>query len=270
MNRTIQIQGRLPNATLPGDFRPEATTTVSVGALPSNELAEPFIITYNGQPVGVAGLPNGPRTATRSGGVLSPQTDPAALAPVSARDASGDGGVDPYAVALYLRDHVPLPNVQVRANPGLGMVAVPGWFWVEGYDGGAFGASRTVNIPPDVGPEVPVTVVSANDPRRQGTSFTVSVNLRTTSYGWTFGDGAALVTTSLGKPYPRASDIRHTYGQSSLRFPRGFPVEVATTFAAAYRVDGGPERGLQPITHVYSASYPVQESQSILMRLAAR
>lgn len=178
---------------------------------------------------------------------------------------SGNGAsTDPREVALDALGHLPLPNIQLRANPGLGLVSMPGWFWVEGYDGSAFGTSRTVDIPPEVGADVPVDVVPADDPRREGSSFTVEVRVWPTDYDWSFGDGASLSTRSLGKPYPMQSDIQHVYEFSSLPFPEGFPVRLVVEFAAEYRVNGGEPQGLPSIRRSYEIGYRVQEVQSVL------
>ena len=178
---------------------------------------------------------------------------------------SGNGGsTDPREVALDALGHVPLPNAQIRVNPALGLVAMPGWFWVEGYDGSSFGTSRTVSVPPEVGPEVPTSVVPANDSRRQGSSFSVEVRIWPTRYEWSFGDGTSVVSLSLGKPYPARSDIQHTYEYSSLRFPNGFPVWLTVDFAAEFRVNGGAPQGLPTIWRTYQSAYRVQEVQPVL------
>jgi hypothetical protein len=185
--------------------------------------------------------------------------------PVPAAPPAGNGGsTDPYQVALNLLDHVPLPNVQINENPALGLVNLPGWFWISEYDGKPFGASQTVIVPPAVGPNVPITQVPANDPRRQSTSFTVSVEVWPTSYQWTFGDGASLATQSLGQSYPAQSDIQHVYQYSSLQTQSGFPIQVTVVFAAQYQVNGGAGQGLPPMSRTYTAAYQVQEAQSLL------
>jgi len=148
--------------------------------------------------------------------------------------------VNPASVAAELLDHVPVPAITVGINPGVGLVALPSWFWVEGYDG------------------LPITASDTLD----GT--TVEVEITPTSYHWTFGDGAALESTSLGQHYPEESDIRHTYEQSSLSVGGTFPVSVEITFSARYRVDGGPWQPLDPITRSFTTAYPVQQLQSIL------
>jgi hypothetical protein len=151
-------------------------------------------------------------------------------------------------------------------NPGLGLVALPSWYWVEGYDGQPFGESRTINIPPEVSAQVPLTEVPADDPRRQGRSFTVQVRVWGSRYDWDFGDGGKLTTGSLGKAYPQESDVQHTYQYSSLRYPGGFPGRLRIEYAAEFRVDGGGPQGLPAVRRTYEAAFPVQEIQTVLVR----
>ncbi len=148
--------------------------------------------------------------------------------------------VDPAAVAAELLDHVPVPDITIGVNPTTGLVAVPSWFWVEGYDGAPIVASDTLG------------------------DVTVEVEITPTRYRWSFGDGATLQTTSLGQAYPQESDIRHTYEQSSLSVGGSFSVTVEISFSARYRVNGGPWEPLDPITRAFTAAYPVQQLQSIL------
>lgn len=204
---------------------------------------------------------------------LSTQTSPDAVrfgappgepAPQAAAPAGGGVTLDPREVALDTLEQVPLPDIRIRMNPSLGMVAMPGWFWVEGYDGRPFGLSRTVDVPAEVGAEVPVDVVPADDPRRRGSSFTVDVRVWASRYEWNFGDGASLVAQSLGRPYPSESDIKHTYEYSSLRFPGGFPVRLTVEYSAEYRVNGGAPQPLPAVRRTYEAAYRVQEVQPVL------
>ena len=148
--------------------------------------------------------------------------------------------VDPESMAAVLRDHVPVPDIAVGVNPATGLVAMPSWFWIEGYDGSRIRTSDTLG------------------------DVTVEVEIRPTGYRWSFGDGTALETDSVGEAYPQVSDIRHTYQQSSLADGGAFRVTVRITFSVRYRVDGGPWESLDPITRSFSAAYPVQQLQSIL------
>jgi len=219
----------------------------------------PYTLYVDNKFQGIVWIPNNSTTSNVHFG------PPPAQPSVPPNPPAGNGAsTDPYQVALDLLDHVPLPNILIKTNPALGLVHLPGWFWVAGYDGKPFGTSRTVTIPPAVGPNVPFTQVPANDPRRQPTFFTVSVRVWPTRYQWSFGDGTGLVTDSLGKAYPAESDIRHTYNFSSLHFRHGFPIQLTVVFDAQYQVNGGAPRGLPPMAHDYTADYPVQEAQAIL------
>lgn len=154
--------------------------------------------------------------------------------------ASAPVVVDPRAVAMAVLQRIPLPNVVIRMNPSLGLVAMPGWFWGEGYNGEPFGGSATVG------------------------AYTVAVEVEPVSYTWDFGDGTTLVSDSLGKPYPAESDIQHTYQYSSLHYASGFPIRLTIQFAASFSVNGGPAEPLSGMTRTYTGSYRVQEVQSIL------
>ena len=148
--------------------------------------------------------------------------------------------VDPEAVAASVLGIVPLPPIEVRANPEVGLVAVPSWFWLEGYDGSTLTGSRTLG------------------------NITIDVEITPTSYGWSFGDGASLQTVSLGRPYPQESDLRHTYEQSSLGAGGTFEVQVDITFDARYRVNGGAWLPLDPVVQSFTRDYAVQQLQSVL------
>lgn len=148
--------------------------------------------------------------------------------------------VDPVAIAAEVFGIVPLPPIRVGANPGVGLVAMPSWFWIDGYDGRRLSGSRAIGL----------TVVE--------------VEIWPANYHWSFGDGAALDTLSVGRPYPEESDVRHTYEQSSLRAGGTFSTQLEISFAAQFRVNGGPWQPLAPVVQTYSRAYPVQQLQSVL------
>ena len=228
--------------------------------LQQNPGKTPYALYINNQLQGFIWIPNASDSQPVQFG--APPANQAIPGPPPAGNGSS---TDPYQVALSLLDHVPLPDIQIKENPALGLVNLPGWFWVEGYDGKPFGDSRTVTIPPAVGPDVPFTQVPKNDPRRQPTSFTVSVKVWPTSYQWSFGDGTSLDSQSIGQAYPAQSDIQHTYEYSSLKTANGFPIRLTVVFAAEFQVNGGGSQGLPPISHDYTAAYPVQEAQALLV-----
>jgi hypothetical protein len=148
--------------------------------------------------------------------------------------------IDPASVAAELRDHLPVPDMTVSANPDTGLVALPSWFWIDGYDGAPISSSDTLG------------------------GITVEVQIVPQLYTWSFGDGATLETSSPGKPYPAQSDVQHAYEQSSFGAGGAFAVTVEISFSAQYRVNGGPWQSLDAITRSFTSDYPVQQLQSVL------
>jgi len=175
------------------------------------------------------------------------------------------GGVAPRDIAVDVIQHVPFPELGVRMNPATGLVAVPGWFWVEGYDGRPFGGGESRDIPAEIGDDVPMALVPANDPRRRGGMLRVEVRVLPQRYEWDFGDGTRAETRSLGQPYPQESEVRHTYEYSSARAPGGFRVRLTVEFGAEFRVNGGPPQPLPPARRTYETAYRVQEIQTVLV-----
>lgn len=147
--------------------------------------------------------------------------------------------VDPISVAQELLDRVPLPDMTISANPDLGLVALPSWFWIDGYNGAPITASSSLG------------------------GVTVDVEITPQQYNWDFGDGGVLQTTSAGQPYPAVSDVQYTYQQSSLE-AGSYAVTVEITFSARYRVNGGTWESLEVITRSFSDDYPVQQLQAVL------
>lgn len=153
---------------------------------------------------------------------------------------TGAPTVDPLLLAAELLDEIPVPDIEIGTNPSTGLVAVPSWFWLVGYDGA---------------PIIDSTALAG---------VIVEVEITPTSFYWSFGDGKTLETSSIGRAYPAASDIQHTYGQSSLRVGGSYSVDVEVTFAVRYRVDGGAWEDLEPISRSFTSQYPVQQLQSVL------
>lgn len=149
--------------------------------------------------------------------------------------------IDPVSVALELLNHLPIPDIAIEANPSTGLVALPSWFWVDGYDGAPISSSDALS------------------------GVEVDVEIQPLKYRWSFGDGTIAETTSLGQRYPDESDIQHVYEQSSLASGGAYTVTIEVTFAAQYRVNGGAWETLDPITRSFSNDYPVQQLQSVIV-----
>ncbi|WP_372730184.1 hypothetical protein [Nocardioides sp.] len=64
----------------------------------------------------------------------------------------------------------------------------------------------------------------------------VDLRIRPSEFHWVFGDGATRSTADPGAPYPDLL-VTHRYGRSGRVGPR-----VDTTYAAEFRVNGGPWR----------------------------
>jgi len=159
---------------------------------------------------------------------------------------------------------VPYPNIQIGVNPApLGLTGLPSWFWLQGYDGRPFGAGAHIDVPPRVPSSYP-----AGCPQPPGASLDVAVQFASSSFDWAFGDRlttSTLSTTSLGKPYPQQSDIRHTYEYTSLGQPNGFAVSVTVHFHAQYQANGGRWLAMPDVAKTYSREYQVQQAQSVLV-----
>lgn len=138
-----------------------------------------------------------------------------------------------------LREEIPMPDATIRVNPDSGLVGTESWFWIEGYSG--------------------QTLTHSTNAFGQ----TVEIEAMVTKYEWSFGDGATLVGTTPGHPYPARSEVRHTYERSSAG---GYTVNVRFVFGVRYRLAGGAWTELNGITRDTSAVYPVRESQAVISR----
>lgn len=210
--------------------------------------------------------------------------------------------IDPRVVALGMEASLSPPDVQIGMNPRLGMVAVPTWFWVEGYDGGDLRRSRTVveahqecrfvTSTTDNGQ----TVLAADgrpELRRQcetrTTTFNVELRMWPNHFVWDFGDQHSqditcatptLCLDALGLAYidPRhPSPVRHPYVWTSLGRTGvngdqdAYRISLGITFSAAFRVDvngsgAGDWQGLPERELSWAASHQVQEAQAVLTR----
>ena len=236
-----------------------------VWAPPESGLGSP-----SSPPSGGSGAPAGSQGQPVPGGTGGTTGVPATGGASGAGGPGGSGGpgstvvIPPREIAIDILEHVPLPGASVRASPGVGLVALPAWFWVEGYDGRPFGSQRVVDVPAEIGADVPFSVVPAADPRRWPSTLSIEVRIWPTRYEWEFGDGSRLTTSSLGRPFPQESDVRHTYVRSSLGRPGGYAVRLAIEFASEFSVNGGPPQPLAATQRTYETVYGVQEIQSVL------
>jgi hypothetical protein len=244
---------------------------LQTGFVPAGDLrpGNPLVVerpgtywTYEEPQAGVGGTQPGTPADTPSPGsqVGGAQGGPAR----GGGSGSSDIAIAPREIALEVLQQVPLPAAAINMNPRVALVALPTYFWIEGYDGRPLVNSRTVELPAEIGAEVPTTAFPAGDPRRRGQSLTVEVRVWPVRYSWSFGDGATAVTQSLGQRYPAESEVRHTYERSSLGFSGGYPIRLTVDFAAEFRVNGGPPQPLAAAQRTYDAALRVQEVQTVL------
>jgi hypothetical protein len=227
---------------------------------------------------------------------------PEALGGIPCVSIPQDSSFDPGPTAARLAAEVPPPDLRIKMNPDKGLVNVPTWFWVEGYDGGTLSAAETVLQEHEVCHTVPVRtpgngLAQLDDAGRPATrldctttntTFDVEVRLYPEDFAWDFGDHSSprsvpcagvgdCSNAALGSPYVdalHASPIQHPYPWSSLGINSpadAYVVKLDVAFAAEYRVsvDGqaqGGWHGLPARTLSWSAAHQVQEAQAVLVR----
>lgn len=207
--------------------------------------------------------------------------------------------VDPRAIAAELLSRLSLPDLRLNMNPRLGLVAVPTWFWVEGYSGDVIPLSRSLTIPREEctlvvernargDPVLDPSGVPVVHQRCVRTLETIGVELRVwpSTYHWSFGDakeqliscgGIGACRSGLGRAYTdphTPSPIQHAYVFSSLGQQGetdAYGVNLSITFSAQYRfsrngtvVDGW--QGLPDRELSWSADHRVREAQAVLTR----
>lgn len=153
--------------------------------------------------------------------------------------------VDAAVEAPRILAALSLPSVDVKANPALGLVNLPTWFWAVGYDGRPLTAAHSWSAP-----YVPTTVV---------------VTLTVDHYTWNWGDGGQIDTESLGEAYPAESDIQNVYRWSSRSEPGGnFHGSLTVHWRASYTVNGAAPVPLSAVERRYEFVYPVQQIQPVI------
>lgn len=249
-------------------------------------------------PLGASGVASIPLYCRRDDYLFLP---PGALGGLPCVSVPRDEHFDAYPLAVRMEADLPPPDLRIGMNPALGMVAVPTWFWVEGYDGGVLSQSESVLEAHEncqVGPvrdahgEVVLGVDARPEVQRdctvETTTFTVDVRLWPGHLQWDFGDnhsraigchGVGDCGDALGVPFvdpSHPSPIQHPYVWSSLGVngaQDAYAVKLGITFAAQYQVmvsgsGTGTEgwRSLPERELTWTASHQVQEAQAVLTR----
>lgn len=128
-------------------------------------------------------------------------------------------------------------TIDVRPN-NKGVVAVPAYFWVDGYDGNPITETETI----------------------AGTTLVVTATL--TSVEWDFGDGAAPVNGGLGQPWPERSDVRHSYRDASY-VDRPYEVTATLWFQPTFTVGTDEAGALDPFPVELVTPYVVRDVQAV-------
>jgi hypothetical protein len=223
---------------------------------------------------------------------------PTALGGLPCAEVSRTEHFDPLPLALRMEAELPPPDLRIGMNPALGMVAVPTWFWVDGYDGGMLSASETaVEAHENCHFEVvrddsrrPVLDVDGRPKVRKScvvetTTFVVDIRLWPSRFVWDFGDGNARdipcpdqgdCLAGLGQPFidsAHESPVKHPYRWSSLGVngeQDAYTINLGLTFSAQYQVsvDGSTDgwRSLDERVLKWSAAHQVREAQAVLTR----
>jgi hypothetical protein len=196
-------------------------------------------------------------------------------------------------------DRMDLPSLRLDMNPRRGMVAVPTWFWVEGYDGGVIHLTDNLQLShqechreADRDERGAVRLDGGGEPVTRNACQTIvdvlSVEVRAwpRTFRWDFGDDngqtvpcpdLAACAQGIGRPYTDAftpSPIAHAYRWSSLGAngdADAYSIGLRVTFGAQYQfsVNGGSQTGwagLDDRDLIWSAQHQVQEAQAVLTR----
>lgn len=176
--------------------------------------------------------------------------------------------INAWAVAQQAEKDVPLPAISLKVNPDPGVVAVPSWFWIDGYQGQPITGSKTVHASHT---ECRVAAGAAQC-RSVDDSVTVNLRLEPAQYAWTYGDGEAgsqqvfTDNRGLGHAYTDAktpSPVSWSYAFSSFGLSTGFPLSLSLTWSAAFQVNGGAWQALAPVRQTYARTFQVQQVQPL-------
>ena len=196
-------------------------------------------------------------------------------------------------------DRLDLPSLRINMNPRLGMVNVPTWFWIEGYNGDVLPLTDNLVITHeecrhvlerDANGDAILDSTGAPATRREcqtiSDTLTVQVRAWPKTFDWTFGDSHAQIVpcpdiaacpAGIGVPFTDVrspSPIAHAYHWSSLgaNGPEdAYSVGLTITFGAQFRfsINGNSGAGWEDLGDrnlSWSASHKVQEAQAVLTR----
>jgi len=144
------------------------------------------------------------------------------------------------ALAQLASSRQPWPSLGVYANPAdAGVTGIPAWFWL------GQGVATIAPASATAGP------------------LTVTVRAALTNVVWDFGDGSPPYDSgsSIGKAYPQASDVVHTYQTDSFGLPSGYSVVASLRFTVEYSVNGGGWTPFGTKIRTYQTSYVVNQAQ---------
>lgn len=208
-------------------------------------------------------------------------TAPPPVTPISGWTPVGSApGIDVAGASRAMVQEVRLPDITIRTNPLQGVVAIPTWYWVDGYDGDTLSDTRTLSESHEEVRDVEVPALDggpaqiSQETRTVRTTTTVSIRVAPVEYSWNFGDGTTGQQLSgpegLGTPFRGAnwpSTVQHTYDYSSIDFASGFPIQLTVRFSVAVQVNGGQWNRLDDIVKTYGSSYLVRQVQPLRLTI---
>ncbi len=149
---------------------------------------------------------------------------------------------DPAAVSATLErllDRLDIQDGTIDIRPNnKGVVAIPAYFWITGYDGTTITQTDTI----------------------AGTTLTVTATLTTTE--WDFGDNTTPVEGSLGQPWPQRSDVHHSYRDASYT-DRPHQVTATLWFQPTFTVGTNDAGTLDPFPIELTTPYIVRDIQAV-------